>query len=363
MPQAALLLAATLAASAPCDRYGPATRAGSVPAVLSELSGLAASRRHPGVFWAHNDSGNAAVLHALREDGTVVASFPLAGITARDPEDVAVGPCGPATPASCVYLADTGDNLSRRPGARILRVREPERLTGRPLPADVLAFTYADGPRNAEALVAEPRTGRLFVVTKAFTSLGEVFRLDDLAPGRPGRAVRIGAIAAPGSFDAAVTAADAHPSGERVLLLTYGRAYELRRPGARRLDDVFGTTPAAVPRAALPQAEAAAYRADGHGYLLGGEGSGTPLVRVECLPGDRASPTLGDADSLGRPRVRAMRHPHRRRCAELPDRARLRQPDLAVPDNRSGHGQAIHTFRHLDPRPPAERVGPTPPCT
>ena len=38
---------------------------------LAESSGLAISRRNPGVLWSHNDSGNAAVLFALDGSGTV----------------------------------------------------------------------------------------------------------------------------------------------------------------------------------------------------------------------------------------------------------------------------------------------------
>jgi hypothetical protein len=282
MPSAllALLVAATL--PAPCAEYGDAVRTGTVPRALLELSGLAASHRHPGIYWAHNDSGNALELYAIREDGHVVGVFPLRGARTRDPEDVAVGPCAPRSAGSCVYLADTGDNLARRPEVQILRVPEPARLDGRPLQADALPFTYPDGPRDVEALVVEPGTARLFVVSKSFLSLGDVFRLDGLARGARGTAVRIGAVPMPRPAGALVTGADVLPAGERVLLRTYGRVWELRRPGATRLEDVFAATPVPVPSGTPPQAEAIAYRADGRGYLTGGEGAGSPLFRVDC---------------------------------------------------------------------------------
>ena len=33
---------------------------------IREASGIAASRRHPGIFWVHNDSGNPPSLFAVR---------------------------------------------------------------------------------------------------------------------------------------------------------------------------------------------------------------------------------------------------------------------------------------------------------
>jgi len=85
-----------------------ARRAGTVAdSSLTELSGLAASRHHPGVLWAHNDSGHAAVLFALGLDGANRGEFPLVGIAETDTEDIALVD-------GTVYLADIGDNDQRR---------------------------------------------------------------------------------------------------------------------------------------------------------------------------------------------------------------------------------------------------------
>src|SRR5215470_9495040 len=109
------LLAASTAGGAACPEYDERVdQIGRAPAVLPELSGIAASRRHPGVYWAHNDSDRPLVLYALRESGELLASFPLRGARAVDPEDVAVAPCRRDDPRSCVYLADTGDNGQHR---------------------------------------------------------------------------------------------------------------------------------------------------------------------------------------------------------------------------------------------------------
>ena len=67
---------------------------------LPEGSGLAASRRTPGRFWSHNDSGD-AVLFALDGNGRVTGRLALPGAKVDDWEAVAVGSC---PSGSCIYL-------------------------------------------------------------------------------------------------------------------------------------------------------------------------------------------------------------------------------------------------------------------
>jgi hypothetical protein len=271
------------AGPAPCPEYSPhVERTGRVPKPLAELSGFAASRMHRGVFWAHNDSGNAPALFALRADGSIVATCSLRGVKVRDPEDIAVGPCSAGSATSCIYLGDIGDNGGRRQTVQILKIPEPATLDDQVLIPAILPFRYRGGPADAEALLVDPRTARVFVITKSLLSLGDVYRVDDLGSREGGTAVRLRTLRAAREFDAATTAADAHQSGSRVLLRTYTKVWELRSPGARSFEDVLGAVPIAVPDAAQPQGEAISYTGDGRGYLLGGEGVGSPLYRVSC---------------------------------------------------------------------------------
>lgn len=259
-----------------------ATRTGRVPDALEELSGVAASRRHPGVYWAHNDSNNAATLFAIDATGEILARFPLRGVRPRDTEDIAVGPCSAGSAQSCIYLGDIGDNLGQRSEVWIDKMPEPDALDGRPLDVDAFAFRYPDGSRNAEGLLVDPRSAEVYVVTKTVDGLGEVFRIDDLAPGRKGRAVRVAELAAPATLARLSTAADAHPGGERVLLRTYAGVWELHRPGAASLAEVFAAKPVEVTNGAHIQAEGVAWAPDGASYLLTAEGRGSPIYRVEC---------------------------------------------------------------------------------
>jgi hypothetical protein len=254
---------------------------GRTPVVLPELSGLAANQQHRGIYWAHNDSGNAFALYAMRDDGAVVATFPLRGAKRTDPEDVGVGPCGPTDRRTCIYIADTGDNLRTRPEVQLVRVVEPTTVRTRALAAEAIPFTYPDGAHDAEAVLVDPRTGAVYVVTKSIVSLGDLYRVDVEKPP-PRRAVHVASLHTGGAFDALVTAGSVHPSGTRVLLRTYGSVWEYRRPDARTIADVLRSEPRSVPTARQVLGEAAAYAADGRRYVLGGEGVGRTLFRVEC---------------------------------------------------------------------------------
>jgi len=274
--------AGALDVTAPCDRYRPrAVRVGRIPKALGELSGLAASRRHAGVYWAENDSGNPFELFAIRETGTLVARFPLAGGANVDCEDLAIGPCQETHAETCLYLADIGDNLERRERVVVYEIPEPATLDERPLVARALPFAYADHPHNAEALLVDPDDARLYVVTKEIDSLGALYRLDGLGAGRVGRAVRLHGLSAPSGFGGLTTGGAVHPSGTRALLRTYTQVWEYRGRPEQSLGAVLATTPVEVPAATQPQAEAVTYTADGRGYLLGTEQSG-PLYRVDC---------------------------------------------------------------------------------
>jgi hypothetical protein len=263
-----------------CTRFGAPVRTGNNPAVLPELSGLAARARNAGISWAHNDSGNALELFALREDGSVAARIPLTGATNIDVEDIAVGPCAEG---SCVFLADIGDNKEVRGKVHLYRLPEPELLEDTPRAVVDLPFRYADRAHNAEALVVDPATGTPWIITKGLFTLGDVYRVEGLAPGSEGVAVKLGALQNP-AFDQLTTAADAHPTAPEVLVRSYGRVWLYRAPAGGTLEQALLSAPVELPAPSQPQSEAIAWLPGGSGYLVGTEGAGEGLFRVECAP-------------------------------------------------------------------------------
>lgn len=141
---------------------------------ISESSGVAPSRRTPGLLWTHDDSGEPPYLFATDTTGAVRGTFSVTGARNIDWEDIALGPCGRS---ACLYLADTGDNSERRSVVVLYRVPEPSLPDRRPkqvrptAPAQAVTFRYPDGPHDVEAiwvapnedvhLVSKGRTGRI----------------------------------------------------------------------------------------------------------------------------------------------------------------------------------------------------------
>jgi hypothetical protein len=273
-------------ACAPCTDYAPAAESGRVTAAaLDQLSGVAASRRNPGVLFVHNDHSTPE-FWALGQDGALRASFTYSGATVRDVEDIAVAACPSGT---CVFLADIGGNLAARPDYTIARVPEPVvALGGAPtsvaLAADRLVFTYPDAAQhNAESLMIDPRSGTLYVIDKvAAGAHSTVYRLAATFGGATVIATKVVELPVPMSGDQPATAADAHPCGTGFILRTYNTAYEFRIAATAPFEDAFRAPPVAVPVAQERQGEGIAYQPDGRGFFTNSEGAMQPINHTGC---------------------------------------------------------------------------------
>src|SRR5262245_1156570 len=80
---------------------------------VNESSGIVASRRNSNLFWTHNDSGDGPFIYAFDRGGNHLGVWRVAGATARDWEDIAIGP-GPTKDSPYVYIGDIGDNEKKR---------------------------------------------------------------------------------------------------------------------------------------------------------------------------------------------------------------------------------------------------------
>ena len=221
-PTVVLALAAVIGGSqstpppeaAPCRLGERVVRVRELP----EASGVAASRRSPGLFWAHNDSA-APVLFALDSRGAVAGQVRVTGASVDDWEDIAVAPCGNA---SCIYIADIGDNEGERSRITVYRVPEPARGEAATAPADAFHATYPDGAHDAEALFIAPG-GDVFIVTKGDPGPVALYRFPvPLKPGSTARLERVGEPWATGRVEShdRPTAADASSDGRWVAVRT-----------------------------------------------------------------------------------------------------------------------------------------------
>ena len=160
---------------------------GTLPDALRESSGVAVSRRQPGVLWSHNDSGDGPNLYAVDMSGRLLATITVANALARDWEDIALGPCPagilrPDAPRQegCLYLADTGDNDRVREALTVYVVVEPHVESGaathRPAPARSFHYRYPSGADDSEALAVLP-DGDITIVSKGRTGAIDFFSL------------------------------------------------------------------------------------------------------------------------------------------------------------------------------------------
>jgi len=101
---------------------------------ITESSGLAASRKHAGVFWTHNDGGGPKrqVLYAIDRAGNTKASFPISGVAIHDWEDIAIDGAGR------LFLGDLGNNDGMRDELAVYEIDEPD-------PAQAAKFVEVKG--------------------------------------------------------------------------------------------------------------------------------------------------------------------------------------------------------------------------
>jgi hypothetical protein len=238
----------------------------SAPAA-TELSGLVGSRSRPGVFWTHNDSGDRARIFAVAADGRVLGEVAVTGAVNVDWEDIATGPKG-------LYIGDIGDNAAARESIVVYVTPEP-RLPATTTPARALTLRYPDGPHDAEALLVDPGSGAIVIVTKDFRGTSGIYVAD---PGA-GTLRRAGGLSL-GDFEA-VTAGDVSANGRIVALRTYDQAFVWSRRSGESVASALGRKPCAARVDLLDeegQGEALALTPTGNAFYAVPEGE-RPAIR------------------------------------------------------------------------------------
>lgn len=244
---------------------------------LAEVSGVVESRRAPGVFFVHNDSGDSARFFAVDLGGALRAEYRVTNARAVDWEDIALGPCAAGT---CVYLGDIGDNDRVRTEYTVYRVAEPVVPATAPsgpidVTAEAITWRYPDGAHNAETLIADPTSGELYVVTKVDSGAVTVYRVSK------GTAVRVGEMQLPANAGQ-LTGGDARPDGRALLLRTYARVLLYQRPEGAPFAALFAAQPETVASRIEPQGESVAWRLDGRGYVTISEGRNVRINVFAC---------------------------------------------------------------------------------
>ena len=176
--------------------------------ILREASGVVQSRRHPGVFWAHGDSGNDPKIVAFDTTGKILAEVMIAQAPNTDWEDICADDQGN------LYLGDIGNNKGVFPARYVYRIVEPDPLDPPDEPVPVTRrwrFKYPDDRRfNCESLFWHD--GSLYVYARGGSA--SLYRLE----GEQDRDMILRPVAPAGVFGA--TGADVSADHSRLAVCT-----------------------------------------------------------------------------------------------------------------------------------------------
>ncbi|MFD7509389.1 hypothetical protein ACFV5N_08610 [Streptomyces sp. NPDC059853] len=249
---------------------------------ITESSGLAASVRHPGVYWTHNDSGYGPYLYAVDSaTGRTVATLTLQGAEMRDVEAIHFGPDG------ALYVGDIGDNFDGGwDEVWIYRVPEPAVLADATVVPDVYRVRYDDGPRDAESLMVHPETGRVYIASKKRKEPGALYAGPETLS-----TTEVNTFERVADIDLWMTDGAFSPDGTRLVLRGYFTAHMYRWT-----DEGLGER---VRRQLLvpvqPQGESVTFTPDGRYLMYGSEGEDSEVVPVE-LKGELLPESLRAGD-------------------------------------------------------------------
>jgi len=288
-----LLLLALPSAADTCETYGLARQEAKVKgSPIRESSGVAESRTRDGVWFTHNDRGDEAQLYAFDLSGQFIETHEVRNADHFDWEDIAAAPCPDR--GDCLYIGDIGDNDRTRAGIIVYVVREPEAgRSTRAFQRWSAVYPPADGPQDAEALLVNPCTGRVHVITKDGDGVSNIYRY----PPFPGKEVstltRVGTIYVDGLTQSGrqVTGGDFDADGDRVVIRTGNKVLEWivdpDNPNAH-----WNEPPREIEGAADFQGEGITYALDGT-IVTTSEGAPMSIGEVPC---ESAVPADHDCD-------------------------------------------------------------------
>lgn len=276
-------------------RWGEPEAMGLVTeAAIDEISGLAASRRHPGLYWAHNDSGGGDALHLVDGRGRRQATVATPGARNVDWEDIA---SFPLDGRDYLLVADTGDNGGIRQSLVLHVFEEPTDLSRPATLAWSLRLRWPDGPRDCEAVAVDAARGEVLLISKKRVP-AELFRVKLRDTGEEQVAELVGTLPgieqpddtdlsrSPiyGRYRAQITGADLSPNGRVLAVLNYRSIHFLVRGADGDWAPALAGKLPHLTLPWLPQAEAIAFSLDGRSLTVASEQLPSPVIRFQVEP-------------------------------------------------------------------------------
>jgi hypothetical protein len=232
-------------------------------AELYEASGMVASRSFPGNYWVINDSGNANKLYLIDGEGNLLHSFRIKGTFNFDWEDIAIY-TNPKTGGSKIYIGDIGDNYAIRQHIQIIVIDEPASLEKSDTviqQVSNLILKYEDGARDAEALIVDPVTSEIFIITKReeFVRLYSPGVINNMAD-----TLELNYLSSLPFHN--ITAGDISADGSEILLKNYNAIFYWKRMENESFPEAISKPYELLPYNPEPQGESIAWEINGRGF-------------------------------------------------------------------------------------------------
>lgn len=244
---------------------------------LSEMSGLEASTREPGVLWSINDSGSRPRLFRLGRQGEDLGRVTVRGTRwwTNDWETLATWKEGDR---HWLLLGDVGDNRERRDHVNVYAIEEPRAGQAEATVAWTLRFRYPDGPRDAEGITVDAATGDLLVLTKREVPQ-RLYRVPLSARGNamPVVAQRVADLP---DLGAQATGLDITHDGRALVVLTYTALYVWPRSELQSWATALASGGQRHPLPPMSKAEAMATGPEPGVVYVGSERLPAPLLKM-----------------------------------------------------------------------------------
>ena len=258
--------------------------------LITEASGIAASRTMKNAVWMHNDSGDKPRIFLVDLDGTTRAIVNVNNVTATDWEDM----CSFELDGdSWLLIGDIGDNGrvrgAKSPHCQLLLLKEP-----RPAGIDhsknvmettvevvrTISFELPEGPENCESLTVDSASRTIFLVTKTDPLHSALYSLPlTLTRGKEHlKAEKQASLAVPYA-----TAMDISPDGRHLVVIDMFSGAMITRadPQSESWADACRNPVAVLILPKRKQGETVCFTADGKSLLMNSEGVSQPLWQMD----------------------------------------------------------------------------------
>lgn len=265
---------------------------------INECSGIVVSRKNPGGFWMHNDSGDSPRLFLVDSLGQTRLRLHLTGAEAIDWEDLAIGQWdGHPT----LIVGDIGGNARQRDDVVLYLAREPEidlqqkkeAFDQQQVPDIILRVRIPGGVTNYEGIGFDSVLSSVLLMEKSVLG-GRIYSIAIPPRDASSNSIEVSVDAKPIARCAipTATACDISNDNSKLVAINYNAGFLFQRKltdgQLEPWSDALNREPEFFDLPQLRQAEAICFAEDGQSVYVSSEFSPSPIIKL-TLPATLSS--------------------------------------------------------------------------